>query len=93
MGPHEPKSAKGGEYKVRFKSDNWVERVEIALTMSGLMMVAFSFPIVFAKNFEDQDLDKLALKTFNMIDDLDVEKKDYTTFNNREAYRLKVKVK
>jgi hypothetical protein len=95
MGPEQPKSAKGEEYKVKFKSDNWNEKKEDRSDyvwvnkVDGRILLSNSF----CEEFQDQPLDKLALKTFNTVDDLKIEKKDYTTFKNREAYRLEGKGK
>lgn len=93
MGPEQPKSAKGDEYKVRFKSDNWTAKEEDRSDYvwvnktDGRILLSNSF----CEEFQDQPLDKLALKTFNTVDDLKIEKQDYATFKNREAYRLEGK--
>lgn len=95
MGPEQPKSAKGDAYKVRFKSDSWSQKEEDRSDYvwvnkaDGRILLSNSF----CDEFQDQPLDKLATKTFNTVDDLKVEKKDYTTFKNREAYRLEGKGK
>lgn len=95
MGPEQPKSAKGNQYKVHFRLDNWNEKEEDRSDyvwvnkLDGRILLSNSF----CDEFQDQPLDKLATKTFNTIDDLEIEKKDYTTFNNREAYRLEGKGK
>jgi hypothetical protein len=95
MGPDQPKTAKGNQYKVHFKSENWNEKEEDRSDyvwvnkLDGRILLSNSF----CDEFQDQPLDKLATKTFNTIDDLEIEKKDYTTFNNREAYRLEGKGK
>jgi hypothetical protein len=95
MGPEQSKSAKGNQYKVHFRSDNWNEKEEDRSDyvwvnkLDGRILLSNSF----CDEFQDQPLDKLATKTFNTIDNLEIEKKDYTTFNNREAYRLEGKGK
>lgn len=90
MGPEQPKSAKGDSYKITFDSDQWTQKKEertdyiFANKGDGRILLSNSF----CDEFQDQPLDRLAMKTFNTVDELKVEKKDYTTFKNREAYRL-----
>lgn len=95
FGPDQPASAKNEEYKVKFKSDEWTSKKEDRSDYvwvnndDGRIMLSNSF----CEEFQDQPLDRLATKTFNTVDDLVIEKKDYTTFNNREAYRIEGKGK
>ena len=90
MGPDQPKSAKGDEYKVHFNSPNWTLKTEDRSDyvwvnkLDGRILLSNSF----CEEFQDQPLDTLATKTFNTVDELKVEKKDFTTFKNREAYRI-----
>lgn len=97
FGSKQPASAKGSQYKINFKEDSWVEtkqeeeRSDYVWTNKddGRILLSNSF----CEEFQDQPLDVLAKKTFNIVDDFKVEKKDYTTFENREAYRLEGKGK
>jgi hypothetical protein len=90
MGPSQPESAKGNSYKVNFQSENWTQKNEDRSDyvwvnkLDGRILLSNSF----CDEFQDQPLDKLANKTFNTVDKLKIEKRDYTTFKNREAYRL-----
>jgi hypothetical protein len=93
----QPDSAKGAQYKINFKQDNWVEtkqeeeRSDYVWTNKndGRILLSNSF----CQEFQEQPLDVLAKKTFNIVDDFKVEKKDYITLENREAYRLEGKGK
>lgn len=97
MSSPKTQTAKGSLYEIHFKAANWVEnskeedRSDYVWTNSqdGRILLSNSF----CHEFQDQPLDTLALKTFNIVDDLKIEKKDYTTFENREAYHLEGKGK
>lgn len=90
FGSDTPKSAKGSEYNLNFDQQNWEmkkdERSDYVYTNKndGRILLSNSF----CEEFQDDPLDQLALKTFRTINNFKASKKDYTTFNNREAYRV-----
>lgn len=90
FGSDSPKSAKGSEYKLKFSEPNWVskkdERSDYVYEnkVDGRILLSNSF----CEEFQEDPLDQLALKTFRTINNFKAHKKDYTTFNNREAYRV-----
>lgn len=97
FGNKQPDSAKGKQYKINFQQDQWIEnkkneeRSDYVWTNKedGRILLSNSF----CEEFQDQPLDVLAKRTFNIVDDFKVEKKDYMTLENREAYRLEGKGK
>ena len=92
FGNKQPDSAKGSQYKINFKEDNWVEnkkneeRSDYVWTNSqdGRILLSNSF----CEEFQDQPLDVLATKTFKIVDNLKIKKQEFITLENREAYRL-----
>lgn len=90
FGSEAPRSAKDRYYQVNFKKDHWDAKKDqrsdyvFENTKDGRIILSNSF----CEEFQDQALDRLALKTFRTIDNFTVKKQDYTTFNNREAYRV-----
>lgn len=97
FGGDKPASAKGSLYKINFQEKNWSQkkidqdRSDYVFTNNedGRILLSNSF----CEQFQDQPLDVLATKTFNIVDDLKLDKQDYTTFENREAYRIEGKGK
>lgn len=95
FGPDQPPSAKGDEYQVKFQSAEWKQQKEDRSDyvwvnkLDGRILLSNSF----CEEFQDQPLDRLATKTFNTVDELVIEKKSYTTFHDREAYRIEGKGK
>lgn len=87
----QPASARGTQYQVNFKSPQWEEKKEQRSdyvwvnNQDGRILLSNSF----CEEFQDQPLEQLATKTFKMVSHLKIEKQNYTTFKNREAYRLK----
>lgn len=85
-----PKTAKGSLYSVHFGSPSWVykkdERSDFVFEnqKDGRILLSNSF----CEEFQDQPLDKLAAKTFNTVKGFKPTVSEYTTFQNREAYRL-----
>jgi hypothetical protein len=90
-----PLSAKESQYKIRFEENDWEQKKEDRSDYvwinknDGRILLSNSF----CNEFQDQPLEQLATKTFNIVDDLKIEKKDYTTLENREAYQLEGKGK
>jgi hypothetical protein len=86
-----PKTAKGKYYTIKFDSPDWSQlkkenRSDYVFENKndGRIQLSNSF----CNEFQDQTLERLALKTFRAIGNFKSKKGDYTTFNNREAYRL-----
>jgi hypothetical protein len=87
-----PEGAKNSGYTVNFKALNWVElkvkdqRSDYVFEnkKDGRILLSNSF----CKEFQDQPLDLLAINTFNTVDDLKIEKKEFKTFHEREAYQI-----
>jgi len=84
-------SAKNQEYKVQFSAADWKlkskeDRSDYVWenTKDGRILLSNSF----CKEFQDQSLEALASKTFKTVDDLKIEKKNYLTLQDREAFRL-----
>ncbi len=86
-----PKTAKDKYYTIKFDSPDWSElkkenRSDYVFEnkLDGRIQLSNSF----CNEFQDQTLERLAHKTFRAIGNFQSKKGDYTTFNNREAYRL-----
>ncbi len=83
-------SAKGSGYKIQFDSPDWIVKKDeqsdyvFENKNDGRILLSNSF----CKQFQDRPLETLARKTFKTIGSFKAEKGDYTTFHNREAYRL-----
>lgn len=85
-----PESAKGNEYKIKFSSTDWIQKKDnrsdyvYENNQDGRVILSNSF----CQEFQDEALDNLATKTFRTIGEFKSKKGEYTTFHNREAYRL-----
>lgn len=90
FGEETSKSAKGYAYTINFQASDWVlkkdERSDYIFEhkTDGRIFLSNSF----CEEFQDQPLDRLAMKTFRTVDRFKPQSKDYTTFNKREAYRV-----
>ncbi len=90
LGGGAPPSAKGKEYKINFSEDGWKlmkkdERSDYVFeNEDGRILLSNSF----CGEFQDQSLDHLANKTFKSVGSFQSQKGEYTTLENREAYRL-----
>lgn len=90
FGSEAPRSAKDQHYQVKFKADQWDSKKDqrsdyvFENKKDGRIILSNSF----CEEFQEEPLDRLAIKTFRTIDNFKVKKQDYTTFNNREAYRV-----
>jgi len=90
MQPEAPKSAKGVYYQVHYTTEHWLEKKDNRSdyiwmnSLDGRILLSNSF----CDEFQDQPLERLAEKTFKVIDHLKIEKKSYTQFHEREAFRL-----
>lgn len=95
MGGGAPPSAKGKEYKINFSEEGWKklekdERSDYVFEHSdGRILLSNSF----CGEFQDQPLDNLANKTFKAVGSFKSDKGEWTTLQNREAYRLEGKGK
>ena len=85
-----PESAKGKQYSIQFSAEDWVlkkdQRSDYVYenTRDGRIQLSNSF----CDEFQDQPLDELAHKTFKAVGSFRAGDGKYTTFNDREAYRL-----
>lgn len=86
-----PLSARDKEYKVNFMGVDWIakskeERSDYVWenTKDGRILLSNSF----CKEFQEEPLEDLAQKTFRAVNDLKIDRKSYTTFKDREAYRM-----
>lgn len=85
-----PESAKGSDYKINFSSNEWVKKNDdrsdyvFENKKDGRVLLSNSF----CKEFQDEALEELAKKTFRGLGKFTKQTGDYTTFHNREAYRL-----
>ncbi len=89
-GKDAPKTAKGRLYSISFESPDWVyesdKRSDYVFenTKDERILLSNSF----CEEFQDQPLKELATKTFKTVTDFKSTVSEYTTFENREAYRL-----
>lgn len=85
-----PESAKGSNYLINYTSTDWKQindkRSDYVFENKndGRILLSNSF----CKEFQDEALDSLAKKTFKSLGEFKQIKGDYTTFHNREAFRL-----
>ncbi len=90
FGAEEPKSAKDKMYSIKYQSQDWIQKKDdrsdyvFENTKDGRIFLSNSF----CEEFQDQPLEQLAKKTFRTVDKFESKKGDYTTFHNREAYRV-----
>lgn len=88
--PEKPKSAKGREYENHFSSKDWSpkkdQRTDYVFEHSsdGRILLSNSF----CDEFQDQPLDELAHLTFKSVGSFSKGEGKFTTFHDREAYRL-----
>lgn len=88
--PEKPKSAKGREYENKFSSPDWVlkkdQRTDYVFEhkSDGRILLSNSF----CDEFQDQPLEDLAHLTFKSVGSFSKGDGQYTTFHDREAYRL-----
>ncbi|MFL5784079.1 MAG: hypothetical protein ACJ76H_05675 [Bacteriovoracaceae bacterium] len=95
FGSGSPPSAKGKQYKIQFAENGWKQMKKdersdyVYENDDGRILLSNSF----CNEFQEDPLDHLANKTFRAIGDFKAEKSAFTTFMNREAYRLEGKGK
>lgn len=95
IGGGSPPSAKGKQYEIRFKEAGWKlltndERSDYVFENNdGRILLSNSF----CGEFQDQELEYLANKTFKSVGTFESEKAFYTTLHDREAFRLQGKGK
>lgn len=93
FGGGSPPSAKGKEYKIRFEESGWTQMTKgdrsdyVFENKDGRILLSNSF----CGEFQDQALENLAHKTFKAVGTFEPENGKYTTFQDREAYRLQGK--
>jgi hypothetical protein len=89
-GSDAPKSAKGSRYVVGFKKSGWPPKPDprsdyvFENRVDGRILLSNSF----CDEFQEQPLDQLAAKTFSSVSKFVVKESTYTTFQDREAYRI-----
>lgn len=89
-GSEAPKTAKGTQYSILFAKADWVlekdKRSDYIYKniKDGRILLSNSF----CEEFQEQPLEQLANKTFKTVTDFKSSVHEYTTFHNREAYRL-----
>lgn len=87
--PEKPKSAKGKAYTIRFAKPGWAYQINnksdyVFEKSNGQVLLANSF----CEEFQTEPLERLAEKTFVGVKNFKATHKEYTTFQNREAYKL-----
>lgn len=87
------KSAKGELYKITFKDDHWEKSKDprsdyvFENKSDGRILLSNSF----CNEFQDTPLNDLAQKTFKAVGSFVASGGEFTSFKNREAYRLQGK--
>lgn len=89
FGKDEPKTAKGSRYSIPFSLPYWDYQKDkrsdyVFQNKDGRILLSNSF----CEEFQEQPLARLATKTFKTINDFVPRISEYTTFKNREAYRI-----
>ena len=90
IGNSGPVSAKNSHYKLKFSSSDWVLKADESSDYvyenkkNGSILLSNSF----CKEFQEEHLETLALKTFKIVDKFKIDRQESTTFENREAYRM-----
>jgi hypothetical protein len=84
-----PKSAKDSHYSIEYTLPGWEHKKDkrsdyVFNNKDGRILLSNSF----CEEFQEQPLDRLALKTFNNITNFKETTGRFTAFNDREAYRL-----
>lgn len=89
-GKDSSKTAKGSLYTITFVSPDWIYKSDkrsdyiFENTKDGRILLSNSF----CEEFQEQPLEQLASKTFKTVTKFKSHINEYTTFQNREAYRL-----
>lgn len=95
MGGSKTPSAKGKSYSINFKSPEWSlqkndERSDYVFQHpDGSILLSNSF----CGEFQDEPLDRLAVKTFKGVSGFTSGESGWLTYRDREAYRLEGKGK
>lgn len=89
-GKDAPKTAKGSRYTISYEQKDWKSKEDKRSDYvyeninDGRILLSNSF----CDEFQEQPLEQLASKTFKTIDKFKINKGNYTTFHDREAYRV-----
>jgi hypothetical protein len=89
-GKEAPKTAKGSLYSISFGQPGWIYKQDkrsdfiFENEKDGRILLSNSF----CEEFQEDSLDRLALKTFDSVKDFKPSISEYTTFKNREAYQV-----
>jgi len=86
-------TAKNSEYTLNFSYPDWDQKKENEKQPSDYVYENKKDGRIFLSNsfceeFQDQPLEKLAHKTVSQVTEFKVTKEKYTTFHDREAYRI-----
>lgn len=88
-GDNAPKSAKESLYTIHFNLTGWTFKPDkrsdyIYENNDGRILLSNSF----CDEFQEQPLEQLAKKTFKSVSEFKSKVSEYTTLQNREAYRI-----
>lgn len=88
-GKDEPKTAKGSRYSIPFSYPQWTYKKDnrsdyVFENNDGRILLSNSF----CEEFQEQPLEQLATKIFKTVNNFKPKVSEYTTFQNREAYRI-----
>ncbi len=88
-GKDEPKTAKGTRYSIPFNQSQWSYKEDnrsdyVFENNDGRILLSNSF----CDEFQEQPLEQLATKIFKTVNNFKPKVSEYTTFQNREAYRI-----
>jgi hypothetical protein len=84
------KTAKGSRYSITFKKPDWIYKSDSRSdyiyenSKDGRILLSNSF----CEEFQEQPLEQLANKTFKTVTNFKSSVSEYSTFENREAFRL-----
>lgn len=89
-GKEAPKTAKGSLYSISFELKNWTVKKDKRSDYvyenlnDGRILLSNSF----CDEYQEQPLEQLANKTFKTVKNFKSKVSEYTTLQNREAYRI-----
>lgn len=88
-GKDQPKTAKGTRYSIPFNHPQWSYKKDkrsdyVFENDDGRILLSNSF----CEEFQEQPLEQLATKIFKTVNNFKPKVSEYTTFQNREAYRI-----
>jgi hypothetical protein len=90
VGKEAPKTAKGSRYSISLNHPEWKNKINkrsdyvFEHVKDGKILLSNSF----CEEFQEETLERLGRKTFRTIKDFKETKSAYTTFHDREAFRI-----